>query len=157
MSHRVGFRGGIFIAALALAITALVAGEHATCTKSAGECAARMKELYQTRGWMGVELEQNEDGTLRITSVVEGSPADRAGIRPDATLISVNGVALSKDATESVMMKGDDWRIGGLLALGVRRAGETSTIKVKLEKIPETVLARVIDTHIRESHPIAKN
>jgi len=157
MSHRSGHRGVVTLGVLALAITAVVAGEHRTCTKSVGECAAHMKQMYQTRGWMGVELEQNEDGSLRITAVVGGSPAEKAGIKVDDTLVSVNGVTLSKDTTEPAMMKDDDWKIGGVVNLGVRRGGETSTIRVRLEKIPETLHARIIETHAKEYHPIAKN
>ncbi len=157
MHHPGGHRGVVIMAVLALAVTAVVAGDHVTCTKSAGECAAHMKQMYQTRGWMGVELEQNEDGSLRVTAVVGGSPAEKAGVRVDDTLVSVNGVALSKDTAESAMMKNDDWKIGGVLTLGLKRGHETSTVRVRLEKIPETLLARIIETHAKEYHPIAKN
>src|SRR5437667_913569 len=157
MLHLIGHRGVMIMAVLALAVTAVVAGDHGTCTKSAGECAAHMKQMYQTRGWVGVELEQNEDGSLRITAVVVGGPADKAGVKVDDTLVSVNGVTLSKDTAESAMMKDDDWKIGGVLTLGLKRGAETSTIKVRLEKIPETLLARIIETHAKEYHPIAKH
>jgi len=157
MHHLIGHRGVVIMAVLALAVTAVVAGDHGTCTKSAGECAAHTKQMYQTRGWMGVELEQNEDGSLRITTVVVGSPAEKAGVRVDDTLVSVNGVTLSKDTAESAMMKDDDWKIGGVVTLGLKRGVETSTVKVRLEKIPETLLARIIETHAREYHPIARN
>ena len=153
MSHR----GVVIMALLALAVTAVVAGDHGTCTKSAGECAAHMRQMYQTRGWMGVELEQNEDGSLRISAVIGGGPAEKSGIKVDDALVSVNGVTLSKDTTEAALMKDDDWKIGGVLALGVKRGGETSIYKVRLEKIPETLLARIIETHAKEYHPIAKN
>ena len=98
-----------------------------------------------------------EDGSLRITAVVGDSPAEKAGVRVDDTLVSVNGVTLSKDTAESAMMKDDDWKIGGVLTLGLKRGAETSTIKVRFEKIPETLLARIIETHAKEYHPIAKN
>ena len=157
MHRLIGHRGVMIMAVLALAVTAVVAGDHVTCTKSAGECAAHMKQMYQTRGWMGVELEQNEDGSLRVTAVVVGSPAEKAGVRVDDTLVSVNGVTLSKDTTESAMMKDDDWKIGGFLTLGLRRGVDSPTVKVRLEKIPETLLARIIETHAKEYHPIARN
>jgi C-terminal processing protease CtpA/Prc len=152
-----GRRGVVIVAVLVLAVTALVAGDHATCTKSAGECAAHTKKMYQTRGWMGVELEQNEDGSLRITSVLEGSPAEKEGLRVGDALVSVNGVTLSKDTAEGAMMKDDDWKIGGVLTLGLRRGVETTTVKVRLERIPETQLARIIEIHARDYHPNARN
>ncbi len=157
MSHRKGLMGSMFLAALALAVTGVVAGDHGGCTKSAEECSAHMKTMYQTRGWMGVELDQNEDGSLRITSVVTNSPADKAVLKADDILVSLNGVTLSKDTTESVMMKDDDWKIGSTLTVGLKRGSEASTVRVTLEKIPDALLARMIETHTKEYHAIAKN
>jgi C-terminal processing protease CtpA/Prc len=157
MSNRMGLRGGVFMAVLALAVAAVVAGDHGKCTKSAEDCAAHMKEMYQTRGWMGVELDQNEDGTLRVTSVAPDSPAEKAGLKADDILVSVNGAALTKDTTEKVMMKGEDWKIGATLAFGTKRAEAASTVKVTLARIPDTLLAKMIETHTKEHHEIAKN
>jgi len=145
------------MAVLALGVGAAVAGEHGKCTKSAEECAAHMKETYQTRGWMGVELDQNEDGSLRVTSIVPNSPAEKAGLKADDAVVSVNGATLSKDTTEKVMMKGDDWKIGDTLALGIKRGEAISTVKVTLARIPEALLAKMIETHARDYHQIAKN
>ena len=156
MLNRMGFHGALFAAVLALAVGTLVAGEHGKCSKSADQCAAMMKERYQTRGWMGVELDQNEDGTLRVTSVVQDSPAEKAGLKADDTVVSVNGAALSKDTFEKAM-KDDDWKIGNTLALGIKRGDDVSTVKVTLARIPETVLAKMIETHTRDHHEIAKN
>ncbi len=152
-----GLRGVLPMAVLALAVTGLVAGEHGTCTKSAGQCAAHMKEMYQTRGWMGVEMDPNEDGSLRIVSVVPGSPAEKAGLKADDALVSVNGVTLSKETAEKAMMSDDGWRIGSTVSFGVKRGEVPSTVKISLEKIPETVLAAMIERHTKEAHDIARN
>jgi C-terminal processing protease CtpA/Prc len=157
MSHRIGIRGAWSLAAMALAVTLAVAGEHAKCMRAPEECAAQTRELYQTRGWMGVDLERNEDGSLRVTSVVPDGPAERAGIREGDILTSLNGVVLSRDTLDSAMSKGDDWKIGGVLAVGARRGAETATIKVTLRKIPESLLVQIIETHTREYHPIARD
>src|SRR3989442_4316795 len=156
MLNRMGFRGALFMAVLALAVGSLVAGEHGKCAKSADEAAAMMKEKYQTRGWMGVELDQNEDGSMRVTSVVPDSPAEKAGLKTDDTLVSVNGAALPKDAPEKAM-KGDDWKIGNTVTLGIKRGDDASTVKATLGRIPEAVLAQLIETQTREYHEIAKN
>jgi len=156
MSNRMDLRGALFMAVLALAVGAAVAGEHGKCTKSAEECAAMMKEKYQTRGWMGVELDQNEDGSMRVTSVMPDSPAQKAGLKADDTLVSVNGSTLPKDAPEKAM-KGDDWKIGNTVALGIKRGDDVSAVKVTLGRIPEALLAKMIETHTKEHHEIAKN
>jgi C-terminal processing protease CtpA/Prc len=157
MMKRIGLGAAMCAAVLALAVGAVVAGEHGKCTKSAEECAAMMKEKYQARGWMGVEMDHNEDGSVRITSVVPDSPAEKAGLKADDTLVSINGAVLSKDTIEKVMMNGDDWKIGNTLALGVNRGGNASTVKVTLARIPDTILAKMIETHTREYHEVAKN
>jgi C-terminal processing protease CtpA/Prc len=157
MWNRMGPAGAVFMAALALAVGTVVAGEHGKCARSAEDCAAHMKEMYQTRGWMGVELDQNEDGSLRVTSVVRDSPAEKAGLKADDIMVSVNGRALSKDTTEKVMMKGEDWKIGATLVLGVKRSEDVSTVRVTLARIPDALLAKMIETHAREHHEIARN
>jgi len=157
MRNRSGLRGALFMAALALAGTGLVAGEHGKCTKSAAECATHMKEMYQTRGWLGVEMDTNEDGSLRLISVVPGSPAEKAGLKADDTVVAVNGVTLSKDTVEKVMMSDDGWKIGNTISVAVKRGQDVPTLKVTLEKIPEAVLAGMIEKHTKEAHEIAKN
>jgi len=156
MSNRMRVKSALFVAVLALAVGVVVAGDHGKCSKSAGDCAAKMKETYQTRGWMGVELDQNEDGTMRVTSVVSDSPAEKAGLKADDVLISVNGASFSKEDPEKAM-KGDSWKIGSSVALGIKRGEEVSTVTVTLARIPEALLAKMIETHTREQHEIAKN
>ncbi|PYT11267.1 MAG: hypothetical protein DMF51_15985 [Acidobacteria bacterium] len=157
MRNRSGLRGALFMTVLALAVTGLVAGEHEKCTKSAGECAAHMKAMYQTRGWMGVEMDPNDDGSLRLVTVVPGSPADKAGLKTADALVSVNGVTLTKETVEKTMMSDDAWKIGSTVSFGVKRGETLSTVKVTLEKIPEAVLAGMIERHTKEAHEIAKN
>ncbi len=157
MRNRSGLRGVLFVAVLALAVTGLIAGEHAKCTKSAEECAAQLKETYQTRGWLGVEMDPNEDGTLRVVSVLPDSPAAKAGLKADDTLVSVNGVSLTKENVEKIMKSDEGWKIGSTLSLGMKRGETASTMKATLEKIPDAVLAGMIERHTKEAHEIAKN
>ena len=116
-----------------------------------------MKAMYQTRGWMGVEMDPNDDGSLRLVTVVPGSPADKAGLKTADALVSVNGVTLTKETVEKTMMSDDAWKIGSTVSFGVKRGETLSTVKVTLEKIPEAVLAGMIERHTKEAHEIAKN
>jgi C-terminal processing protease CtpA/Prc len=156
MLKHLGLRGAVLTAVLALAVGIVAAGDHGKCAKSAEECAAKMKETYQTRGWMGVELDENEDGTLRIVSVVPDSPAEKAGLKADDTLVSVNGANLAKAEHEKVM-KGDTWKIGSTVALGIRRGEQVSNVPVTLARIPDATLAKMIEAHTKEHHEIARN
>ena len=49
------------------------------------------------------------------------------------------------------------WKIGSTVSFGVKRGETLSTVKVTLEKIPEAVLAGMIERHTKEAHEIAKN
>ena len=152
-------RGVASFAVVAIALSGLaLAGKHEKCNKSAAECAAQMKEMYQTKGWAGMEKEPNEDGTYRIVSVLPNSPAEKAGIKAGDLLVSINGVTLSKENEAKIKeMHEAGWKIGDTVAFGVKRGTDISTINVSLERIPEAVLASMIDKHTKEEHQVAKN
>ncbi len=50
-----------------------------------------------SRGWLGVEAEDTKEGA-RITSVVKGGPADKAGLKPGDVIISFNGKRVKRTA-----------------------------------------------------------
>lgn len=156
MRSRGGVPGAALVGVLALAVTGIDAGGHGKCSMPAQECAAHMKEMHRSRGWMGVELEQNEDGILKVTVVVPGSPAEKAGLKAGDILVAVSGVTLSKDTTEKVM-RGEGWKIDSTVSLGVKRGPDVTTVKVTLEKIPESLLAGMIEKHTKEAHEITGN
>lgn len=143
--------------ALAIAFSgAALAGHGGKCTKSAAECAAHMKEAYQTKGWMGIEADKSDDGALKVIAVVPGGPAERAGIKVGDVLVSVNGIAFSDEAKVKEMKKAS-LGIGSTAAYGVKRNGEAMTINVTLERIPDAQLAQMIEKHAQEGHAVAKN
>ena len=143
--------------ALAVAFSgAALAGHGGKCTMSSAECAAHMKEQYQTKGWMGIEAEKGEDGAMKVLSVVPGSPAERAGIREGDVLVSVNGISFA-DKAKLKEMKKASLGIGQTAAYGVKRDGETLTVDVTLERMPEALVAQMIERHTKEEHTVAKN
>lgn len=148
----------VVVAALVIAFSGVtLAGHGGKCTKSsAAECAASMKEAYQTKGWTGFEADKNEAGGLKVLAVLPGSPAEKAGIRVGDVLESVNGVSISDEAKMKEMKK-TSLGIGQTAAYGVNRDGETLTVKVTLERIPEAVLAQMVEKHTKEEHQVAKN
>ncbi len=156
--RRASIVGRASVLALATALSLPALAGHAKCTRSAEECAAHMKEMFQTRGWAGMEKEYNEDGTITIRAVLPNSPAEKAGIKAGDLLVSMNGITLSKENEAKIEeAKETGMRIGDTVSFGVKRGKEIATIKVTLERIPDAVLAALIDKHAKEEHQIARN
>ena len=88
------------------------------------------------RPFLGFDLEDTEDG-VRVTRILEVSPAAMAGLQVDDLIVSVNGtdVETTQDVIEAVQAQ----EIGEGLTLEVERDGETLTIEVELMIIFETM------------------
>jgi C-terminal processing protease CtpA/Prc len=158
MRHPSIHRSAAAFAAFVLAASAPLSAAHAKCTRSADECAAHMKEMYQTKGWPGIESEEREDLSILVLSVFPGGPADKAGIKAGDVLMSMNGVTLSRANEEKIAeMRENGLRIGDTVSFGVKRGREINTVKVALERIPDAVLSGLIDRHSREEHQVARN
>jgi len=69
------------------------------------------------------------DRGIEVVEVVEGSPAQSAGIRPGDILIAVDGEPLREARDLQRMMTGD--RVGGSVELTVVRRGAISTIATR--------------------------
>ncbi len=152
-------RGAGVLAVLAIAASGLaVAGSHGKCSKSTQECATYLKEKYETKGWSGMEKEKNDDGTMKVLSVLPNSPAEKAGIKTGDVLVSINGVTPSTENEAKLKaMHESGFKIGDTIAFGIKRGADISTVNVTLERIPQAVLAGMIEKHTKEAHQIAKN
>lgn len=158
MRHVPMLRRATATAALALALGGMAAAGHAKCTRTAEECAAAMKETYQTKGWSGIESEDRDDGFVQVLSVIPDGPADQAGIKAGDVLVSMNGVTFNKaNAARIAEMKRSGLRIGDRVSYGVMRDREITTVKLALERIPDAILAGLIARHAREEHHVARN
>src|SRR5262245_13125399 len=96
---------GLLVGSLALA------GGHG-CTMKPEECAKETTTYYKTHGWLGVEKDHNEDGTLTVTKVIPGGPAEKAGFQVGDKIVSINGMALEAANEEKLKaMKKDGMKI----------------------------------------------
>jgi carboxyl-terminal processing protease len=77
---------------------------------------------------IGIEVEGNRD-RLRVVSATEGSPAERAGIRPGDTIMSVDGAPVAGMANDDVArrMHGAP---GTVVAIGVARRSKVETLRI---------------------------
>jgi len=99
-----------------------------------------------TRGWLGVAIQDLNptlakalalpvnDGAL-ITSVNDGSPAQKGGLRDEDVVVSIDGekVTSANALTRAVAMKRPD----GVVVLSVFRAGKPLEAKVKIGLRPD--------------------
>ncbi|MBX6330932.1 MAG: trypsin-like peptidase domain-containing protein [Gemmatimonadaceae bacterium] len=101
------------------------------------------------RPWLGIKLELPETENVRqalrsgvvVRSVVPGSPAARAGLRPGDTLVR---------SRDRVLRNPFDWeaeqldlRVGEQVRLVVRRDGRTFSVRVTVADLPEVSAPKV--------------
>jgi len=127
------------------------AGGHGTdCTLDAAACKTKMIETLSHRGWVGLELEENESaGTLLVTRVVPGSPAATAGFREGDVLTAINKIPFATGDEAA----GKEWASlepGMNVTYTVEREGRNKRITARLARMPESVMAKYIDEHMKE-------
>jgi len=102
------------------------------------------------RGWLGVSIQEVSDydakdfdlpsGGVIITSVENGSPAEKGGLRRMDLIISINGKKI-KSAVD-LKLKIADTNPGDVINLGVYRGNKKLNIKVKVGEAPDTIKLR---------------
>ena len=137
-----------FFAAIAIAALAAIpvfAGGWDKCDGDTQECLDYLANSMKNSGWVGVELDHGEHG-MAITKVVDGSPAQQAGLQPGDVLVAVNGIdATNKD---KIMEQKATFTPGQSVTWTVKRAGYNKDLKVTLGRMPADMLARVIGEHM---------
>lgn len=91
---------------------------------------------------IGATLQKNDDGTVLITGVFDGSPARKSGLRAGDTILAVDGVPTKDRSLEQNIahIKGDE---GTVVKLRVRKEnGDTRTITVTRRQITIPIVER---------------
>lgn len=151
------------VMALAVAAVALpaTAGDYGTkCTMSTQECLDMMAAKMKSSGWIGVELDHDEEtGAMSITKVIPGSPAETAGLRVGDELYSLNGVKLAGAAEPALKQARGEWKPGQQVNYIVKRGGAEQKVSLTLAAWPADVLAKMVGQHMLEhaTMEVAKN
>ncbi|HEY2421391.1 MAG TPA: S41 family peptidase, partial [Neobacillus sp.] len=98
---------------------------------------------------IGAEI-QEKDGHIQIVSPIKGSPAEKAGLKPNDLIISVDGKSLQgMTSTQAVtLIRG---KKGTKVELSIQRPGTDTPVAVSLvrDTIPiETVYGEMVDNEI---------
>ena len=154
------------LAAVALAIPALAGGaecakhaaetaqaaDHAKCNMSKEECAKYMAAARKA-GWLGVEYDKSESGTLSVTKIVPGSPAEKAGFQVGDVLVALNGVDINDH--EKVMAAKKNLLPGSTATYTIKRDGWDKQLTAKLGTMPDAVYQAMYDEHMKEHVAVA--
>ena len=83
---------------------------------------------------VGLWIRQGTDGTMLVSSVAQGSPAGKAGLRAGDELTSVAGVAVQGSSVSAVAgrLRGPS---GSTVTLGVRRATGTLSVTITRSQV----------------------
>lgn len=143
-------RFGLVALAIALAMPAWAhSGEK--CTRPTQECLDYMATNLKNSGWIGVELDTDEDTGARVVKkVVPNSPAEGAGIRPGDILVSMNGTKLAKGNEDAIMKAKKDMKPGQTVTYVISSNGLDKKVEMTLAPMPADVMAAYIGQHMLE-------
>jgi hypothetical protein len=91
------------------------------------------ESLEEKRVRMGIRMEEKE-GRLLVEAVVQGSPAERAGMKKGDELVAFDGKPL-RESLDVFYLVGEK-REGDQASVDVRRAGEEKTLDLTFFKMP---------------------
>jgi C-terminal processing protease CtpA/Prc len=124
------------------------------CTESKEECAKHMAEA-KNRGWLGIEYDATEDGSTVITSVVKGSPAEKAGFQKGDVLYALNGIEMNDANHDRVKSAWKALKPGSQVTYTVKRDGLTKDLTPTLGTMPEDVYTAMVTEHMKEHVAVA--
>ena len=139
-------------AALALSLVPAFAGEKKKCSMDPADCKAKMKAKIAATGWLGVELEKNDDKKVVVTKVVPDSPATAAAFHEGDVLVAFDGIDYySKDEEAKEKVK-KAWSPGNKVTVTVLRDGAKTDLDVEMGNVPAKVAEKKIKEHMKAHH-----
>ena len=143
-------------ALLTLVTLPALAGEKGHCSYPTQECLDHMAKALASRGWVGIELERLEDGTMKVRRVVEESPAEAAGLRVGDVLVAAQGVDYRTATEEDWAQVMKHWGPGQNVSYKIERDGKARMIDLKLGEMPDQVRAAILGAHMIEHAKVAQ-
>ena len=152
---RHGLRATVSIVALVVSILVVgpqlaVAGKR--CTYPAQECLDHIVEKYRKRGWMGVEIEMNEEtGIIEITHVHGGAPAEKAGLRAGDIILEADGIPLTPEKLMQSKEMDEKLKPGATIVFTIKRCeAEPFKAAITLIRTPDFIVAGYLGKHMLE-------
>jgi predicted metalloprotease with PDZ domain len=128
-----------------LAATPVAAGEP-KCPLDVATCLDQFGKM-RDRPWYGIWYDGDVTGKRLIREVVQGGPAEAAGVQPGDELEKIDGTEeVGKIASRA------GWRTLPPTEFHVLRNGKEVSLQVTPKRVPEDILARMIGKHMVEAH-----
>ena len=142
----------LLAAAALTALPALSGGEARRCPYPMKDCLDRMSTNLKTTGWVGIEFDDScvVNGGYRVEKVIQGSPAEHAGLQPGDVLYALNGVRIVQEDRSALAAARKEWKPGQLVTYTIKREGVDREIRLTLAPMPADVMARWIGEHMKE-------
>ena len=141
----------ILSAMLVFVATGASAGEGKGCEASTQECLDYMANKMQNSGWVGVELEgiENAPGNL-VVGVVDGSPAEAAGLQKGDILMAINGIEMIDENMEEISKAWKAMTPGAEVVWTMKRGDKEKKHNIQLAAMPADILAKYVGSHMLE-------
>lgn len=125
------------------------AGDGMKCEHSTQECLDYMATKMKNSGYVGVELEgiDNAPGNL-VKRVLEGGPAEAAGVKDGDVLLAINDVKLIEENMEKIREIWTTSAPGDHVVWAVARGDKSVKCQITLGSMPADVLARYVGEHM---------
>ena len=117
------------------------------CEKPVQDCLNSMVIELKTTGFIGLELDKSEKDELKITEVIEGTPAQKAGIQVGDVLVAINGMKFNKENHEAISKVK---KPGAKVTCTIKRNGANKEIKMTLVPMPADLMAKYIGEHMMQ-------
>jgi predicted metalloprotease with PDZ domain len=131
------------------AAAAKTASHSHECTADTQFCLNKMATKLKNKGWVGIELDVNEEtGAMTVARVEYDSPAQSAGMREGDVLLALNGIRFDSEDKEQLHAAKKQMTIGSRVSYTVERKGREKNVDVTLAAVPEDVMAKWVGQHM---------
>ncbi|HVR38341.1 MAG TPA: PDZ domain-containing protein [Thermoanaerobaculia bacterium] len=108
--------------------------------------------MLSGRRYLGLQIVELKPGGLVIKSVIDDSPAKRAGLKENDRLVACNNVDLKKASAKDFKEVLARARSTGTLFMIIQRRGAYRKVDVRLEPYPKEQIDKIIAQHLLQSH-----
>jgi C-terminal processing protease CtpA/Prc len=147
MTHRIS---RIFFVA-SLAAATLFAGDEPKCNGTARDCEQQIRHMLSGRRYFGATIQDKNPG-LVVKSVIDNSPAARAGLQAGDRLIALNGKSLTQATGREFKQLIADARDTGRVWMIISRRNVYKKVETRLEPYTKEQIAKIIGAHLSQSH-----